>query len=566
MGTKKYLALSIGPIFGLINQSKTVRELWVSSFMFSEFTRYFIEGTLDKAKCLSPVKSVEPTTWGAGIYPDRVFWELEDGFDERNVIDFQEKVLEKMVTHSSDTISLNEFKSALHFYWVMGEWSDEKLEEKNFIFRLNDLLDTAELTQKWEHTDQKDIITKLIAKGKFPDNILNRPIYKWRDRRLDEKLIPYKIDGKNKIGRYPSIEELTTTPLYRFFQKKYDDIYSENSEILKNDDEKKNQPDKDISAMSKFKKIAGEKFLNRHKYICIVNSDGDGIGDILKNLDYAKDNSELVLFSKSLNEFSINASEMVFEYGGIPIYSGGDDLLFLAPVTGKDDKKNIFDLLHDLNTIFSNDTFKDEIFKNKEVSLSFGLSITYYKHPLNEALQSAQHLMKDVAKKHEEKINGNVKEKNAIAFKIQKHSGQYFETTLCIDSEFYRLFMELLNEYKTDDSRYLTSLMFKMNELKTILALIGRDEGKLKTFFKNNFNEKVHEENKKLTEKIQELIVEQFSQNRVDFDSPKKGNCDLSYADIDPQDTQLKTNIERIFACLKFIHFLRCKDKDDDNI
>ena len=42
-------------------------------------------------------------------------------------------------------------------------------------------------------------------------------------------------------------------------------------------------------------------------------------------------------FSKSCMEYTSNAAGLVKEYGGVTIYAGGDDLLFLAPIVSEKD-------------------------------------------------------------------------------------------------------------------------------------------------------------------------------------------------------------------------------------
>ena len=120
--------------------------------------------------------------------------------------------------------------------------------------------------------------------------------------------------------------------------------------------------------------------------MAIVHADGDNIGKVIETL---KTHDEFKKFSSNLSSYSQQAVEIVEKYGGMPIYAGGDDLLFFAPVVNKEN--HIIDLLLDLDQLF-NRLFVD--FKTSPApSLSFGVSISYYKYPLFEALEVSRELL-----------------------------------------------------------------------------------------------------------------------------------------------------------------------------
>jgi CRISPR-associated protein Cmr2 len=97
---KTYLAITIGPIYATIQQARRTRELWAASYVFSLLMRELLEVLKDEkiGELLAPVvtsvdskepensqKTEEskttkpPTTYnGAGIYPDRCFWLLNE--------------------------------------------------------------------------------------------------------------------------------------------------------------------------------------------------------------------------------------------------------------------------------------------------------------------------------------------------------------------------------------------------------------------------------------------------------------------------------------------------------
>ncbi|KAA6314220.1 hypothetical protein EZS27_035130 [termite gut metagenome] len=64
--------------------------------------------------------------------------------------------------------------------------------------------------------------------------------------------------------------------------------------------------------------------------------------------------------------------------------------------------------------------------------MSYGLSITYYKYPLYEALALARKQLNEEAK--------NMPDKNAIAWNLRKHSGSSFSGKLGKGNDLYHCF------------------------------------------------------------------------------------------------------------------------------
>ena len=165
------------------------------------------------------------------------------------------------------------------------------------------------------------------------------------------------------------------------------------------------------------------------EYYCILNSDGDSMGKLFKSC--ATDEEAKNLSKKSF-QYCVKSAEMILEYGGVPLYAGGDDLLAILPVMGKDTdnmEKNIsvFALINRLNAKF-NEAFADERKANPgKPSLSVGLSIQHIKSPLYEALNRAFSLL------HEAKNSSG--SKNGLCVDLQKHSGQSFRYTVRVISD-----------------------------------------------------------------------------------------------------------------------------------
>ena len=79
-------------------------------------------------------------------------------------------------------------------------------------------------------------------------------------------------------------------------------------------------------------------------------------------------------------------------FGGMIIYAGGDDLLFLAPVSnGKG--QTVFELCQEIAMLFEGKMKDNFVGFSSCPTVSFGISIQYEKFPLYEALNHARNLL-----------------------------------------------------------------------------------------------------------------------------------------------------------------------------
>jgi CRISPR-associated protein Cmr2 len=271
-------------------------------------------------------------------------------------------------------------------------------------------------------------------------------------------------------------------------------------------EEKETGKDELIKKMSK--NFTG--FITPHKYICIVHADGDNIGKIIKQLP----NEKLKPFSDKLLKFGQSACESVKNFQGFPIYAGGDDLLFIAPVVSNNkanETQTIFDLIKQIDRDFDateiTQTTIEENGNTITPSMSYGVSITYYKYPLYEALKMSRDLLFDVAK--EMKKEG----KNAIAWTIQKGSGFTVKGCFSKNSEdLYNAFEALIDSINDKfDSNLISAAAHKIKASESLLKLfMGKAEQNLRldAFFDKTleFNDKEAEE-KKYLEAVKTLLI-----------------------------------------------------------
>jgi len=222
------------------------------------------------------------------------------------------------------------------------------------------------------------------------------------------------------------------------------------------------------------KKIVDDlKKLTYNKYFAVVHADGDKMADVIR------DSTDLKKVSQNLFEYCMTSHEKIKSFGGQTIFAGGDDLLFFAPVVDASQERTIFDLCEEIAADF-------EEKMDHKATLSFGVSITYVKFPLYEALEKSRELLSEKAK---------TGKKNNIAFEVIKHSGQTFGQVVSkYNKELYSQFLALTSNIKggEDVQNFLHSLHHKLDNYKAILSQIAHDKKKLKHFFDNYFSGEEH--------------------------------------------------------------------------
>lgn len=455
----KYTAINIGPIISTLSMARKPRELWAASYMFSFFMECIInEIVKTKAKIISPalLTSVKDIKKTVGLYPDRIFVESEcsDGFDAQKVIDAA------FVVFTNKTGIGREYINVMYI-------TRENKSAKGIIKELNRLLDCTELFNRTIANEQWEKVQNLIRiKQKSP-------------------LFEHATDSLKSFYT-PMLAELASVQLSSINIKWHNFIL----------EARKASDDDDDNFYSRIRECYKIQFRSFHKYFCVVQADGDNMGKIVSALDLDK----IEKLSVALLQYGSEASKLIEKYGGLPIYAGGDDLLFIAPVVSEYelDKENnvislrcIFDLITEIDKLYKKeveDTLntlgrpKDDNNQELHTSISYGLSISYYKYPLYEALKSARELLFDKAK--------NVEGKNAIAWCLRKHSGSGFVGSLCKNSNVYTSFSKLMRT--SVDESTVSAIAHKLRENQDLLNIVrhSNQEDRIKAFYN-----KIMEEN-----------------------------------------------------------------------
>ncbi|HNR18090.1 MAG TPA: hypothetical protein PKG90_15595, partial [Chitinophagaceae bacterium] len=411
-------------------------------------------------------------------------------------------------------------------------------DEANAILELNKLLDTAELYEKVSSNNVSFV-------PELDDNI--QALYEDGHKNLqlgnNDIFIHYDCAVK-KYKRLPSIIELCTRDLkYRTGSLNYLNLVTEpiSQKVCSYIQSKKprferikEEQELETQLMETIRENYSD-FRLRHKYIAFVYADGDNVGKCLRAI--GNDEGKIKDFSTFMARFFGDAVELIVAYGGIPVFIGGDDLLFALPLTnGNNDTinktgKNLFGLLDALDTIFPDKALnKLSGLKQDLTSLSYGIGISYYKYPMAEALNTAHDAL--------EKIK-NSGFKNRLAFQVQKHSGQLFGSVLPKGACMKYFIQNMLDKGDNfRDTNFLASTIHKFRMVQVLYkdAIVN---GCLDNFFENHLNEKIHKEINKRTENdnylrtVRELTLLLHQET---------GNADETF--------------ESLFACLRMFQFL----------
>jgi len=319
--------------------------------------------------------------------------------------------------------------------------SDEELN-KSPIHKINALLDTADMSPNY-NKENLSVIPSLFS---------------W-----DTLHNCYGLSFQNKDYQFPSLRTIAS----------HDIVNAGNIELLNKDQEEYSEADKVALKNVKFKKY--------HNYIAILHADGDNFGKVISSLGSDKD--KIKQFSEQLFEFTRQTAEIIKTYGGVPIYIGGDDIMCFSPV--KNNTEDIFSLIQIINTAFSN-CFPDNQCFGINVSMSYGLSITYTKYPLNEAIQLSHDLLSYHAKDKDKNPD-----KRTLSMELMLHSGQSRKIDLQFgENGSFMQFQHLLTSF-TDKEEILNSLTQQFIEDDAMLIAICQAENaseRLKGYFDHRFN------------------------------------------------------------------------------
>jgi CRISPR-associated protein Cmr2 len=588
--SKTYLALTIGPIHRTIQRAVKTRELWTASFLLSQFMRQLLVGLKPFGAALSPDLSELETGkkhHGAGIWNDNCFFEIHDGQVEnlkaklpQIIADAKNEIIrlalhELNLDKKQDALPLSETRLreilAQHFHCHATLLERDPTETKPILKQLGELLASAEMLDLFPATDD-DFVSRAMFRGRAVRHLYNEGY----DFKVDDDKIFTPVHHFDLKRRLPSLLEIAVRefrgqPVFKAVVGKINDKINE-----KNGDDETDEENLAILNLLKSQKDAARNslFKKRHKYVAIVQCDGDDVGRLISEKE---DEGEIKAVSAKLMAFSTEAVGKIVDYDGLPVYAGGDDLLFIAPLQNSKKvggrNENIFDLLETIQDVFIAQNLPNT------TSLSFGLSIFYYKYPVGEAHENARELLKRLAKKLEFNDAAAVRQKKkALAFRVMLHGGQSFAAALRQDGPTWKIWKDLLKAPGGEDMAFTSGVVHNLERLEWLLDDACANGG-TEAFFDHHFNEAKGTERWKFIEKIRELaeaihdeyaelfppgcdITEPARQNffRGQLDLPE----DFVFADTPEIHAQLRTKFcnNLLYSALRMIQFLNADDHE----
>lgn len=460
----KYIGITIGPIVKTLMMARKPRELFSASFFCSYLSKCIIKCIIRKIEekkstgtILSPAYYKGTDDKGIGLYPDRIFYR----FGENDEFSFQQVLEEALNSFKQDMFGEAEVDDFIKDYFKISALQIEAEKDKTAVRVLNRLLDGVELANRSIKNETSNPVLTLIKKVK--DSRLFKQALGEKDYKiatLGEIAVASLNDSKQENSNWEQCKKLA--------KSWEDEPESKQRREIEKLLEGKVPDDVDDVFYALLRKLFKTDFKSYHKYICVVQADGDNMGKIVNDLDDGK----LIEFSTDLVNFDVTAKKLIENYGGLPIYAGGDDLLFIAPVVGKKEQ-NIFGLLQEIDKEFHERMYENGLCKYSAKyfpSMSYGVAITYYKYPLYEALEQARHLLFSVAKE--------VRGKDAVAWTLQKNSGSALTCALSKSQDINEQFDHLLTCVNMNkiDGNFISGVAHKIRVNRQILSLIIRSK------------------------------------------------------------------------------------------
>lgn len=329
---KTYFTLTIGPIYKTLALARKTRELWAASYFFSYLMEQMISIVQPEGDIVLPVKHAIINN-KAGLYPDRLIIRLKQ--NESRFADIEIKINDK-------------------FDKIISKLSGTKSDDKNSFFKNYFQIYMLEINL----SDKEDPIQTIIPlldsmeqKASFVLDYETNYVYEFLDK-IGEWDIYKEIFKEQK--RFPSVLEIAAQDLKNIkyqnvptlikdYHPKSKDIFGRIFDFCLENEGKtiNNILVKDTLAITLLKEAYNpkdsndkedEKFRFYNKYMAVVQADGDNLSKALHALHTFGDIKAVQVFSKLLIEFGYEATTLIQNFGGTPIYMGGDDLLFFAPV------------------------------------------------------------------------------------------------------------------------------------------------------------------------------------------------------------------------------------------
>lgn len=421
---KKYVGITIGPIYDTILEASTPAALWFASSLFSDITKRICQAVTTET-AFSSVQLLSPyyaddirKNDGVGKYHDRIIFSAEVLEESvlKNILETVKNETRYNLPKAIRDEAEGFFEKYLQLHYIILDESDIS---GSAILALSPYLDMLELMKTFPKENTINPLRKMFSGEEENANKFVKNSRMFRD--IEESQF------KKADGTIWTIE----------------DIASDHGKVSKT-----------------FKKA---------KYYAMVQADGDGMGKFLEEL--SGDDQKVTEFSKRCLKYDEAAADMIGEFGGMTIYAGGDDLLFLAPVENGNGE-TVFSLCHRIaekfREIISSYDYSENGSEVTIPTLSFGISIQYSKFPLYEAHQNSGKLLYTV--------KNDVPGKNSMAIELCKHSGQ--SLGIVVANQEFKLLDKVfkIGEGLKDSEEKVTSVIQTMETFRELITIMNHEE------------------------------------------------------------------------------------------
>lgn len=480
-----YTGITIGPIGKTFDKARKVKAHWSASYMFSWVMRELLKELTEKGyKVISPyyVSDLENQSLlsQVGLFPDRAIVTKEVEELEEIKADLEEikaKVIETLAKKIGGK-SAKALEAYLQSYIYIYGFPLACTGEAEFVKGLNSRLDALELRQR-AATKEDTLFKKLLASN---NGFINDYLKVQKEKGGSEK-VRFETTSRIAVSGWLTDEEI-------------EEYTRGEHEVAM-----------DYARLSTEKR---DSYRNCYKYLAVVKADGDSFGKFLEKIT----EEQMKKFSRYFFDFSREAAKELMRLKGIPVYIGGDDLFFFTPIL-RDGNQQVSELIQVVEKHFKK--FRDKLAKKHKklfkelakgevqpLTMSYGVSIFYYKSPMSEAIEVADNLLFKVAK-------GSGRDRVAVS--IHKHSGRKIEFTLPCkystkgeeEQRLYRETTELIKKYSADQDAMLDGLIHWFDEMFDVIITpilnSEKDEAKreqrLLALCENFFDEDIHKEEDK---------------------------------------------------------------------
>lgn len=523
---KTYIAITLGPISRIASYAEDTKGIWASSYLFSYIAKHVIKPFNGKRTFLLPTLNKEmddpAIIQGAGVYPDRYVFESQIGDFEMLCKNVQD-VYTSLAKNISDVIKKDIKDIEAYLRRTIKVYAFERSFKEN-----EDVVKDCE--NRLGYMECQDLYPQ-----KEPINYLRL----FFERVKDSFLVDDGFGSTNRDRLFETIIE-------------YAAVEIDTNEFWKKNSGKVSRfPSKALVDEVKLAEAEKDKIVKPyHKYIVFVKADGDNMTETIKGLQ--EQGRSAMDLSKALFDYNKETIRLISAYGGRTLFLGGDDLLFFAPV--RNGNQTIFSLLAEIEQKFMAALRK--WIPDWEITLptlSFGVSITYYKHPMFEAYQKAEDLLR-LAK------SGT---KNRIAWYLRKHSGQVYQSVVLKEHvELYEQFKKWTTDrvfMLTAKEDYLSSFTYWLEQNRLMLEYIlsqlhvlekGASEedkvlvsNRLSYYLDNSFDEPNH--NKEGIKGYKKALVDYLIGYKNSYGTDTKTDMNID-----------EDAINSLYATLRFVKFL----------